>query len=87
VGFYSGSSKPPKEEKEGSWKEIFQIIWAVFSVLAMPLAVLVGAVLYLFFVFFLFTVSAYAGLAGLGLVVAGVVGYGIWEAKHPPELK
>ena len=86
VGFYYGSSKPPKEEKSGSWKEIFQIIWAVFSVLALPLAVLVGGVLYLFLIFWLFTISPYAGLGGIAVVIVAVLARGVWEAKHPPEL-
>lgn len=88
MGFYYGSSQPPPpDDKPAGFKETLQIIWAVFSLLALPLGVLLGGVLYLFFLFYLFSLHPLAGLGGILLIVAAVAARGIWEWKHPPELK
>ena len=71
MGFYYSSGQPPEEDKPGSWKEIIQIIWVVFTVLALPLGILLAGIAYLFFVFWMFTISPYAGFGSLLLVVLG----------------
>lgn len=85
MGFYHGSSEPPGDE-QGSWKETFLIILIVFRVLALPLGLLLGAILGLFLLFWLFTFHPLAGLGLIGLIVGALVARGIWEAKHPPEI-
>lgn len=87
MGFYYGSSQPPKDEKPGGWKETFLIIWVVFSVLALPLALILAGVVYLVVLFWLFIIHPLLGLAWLGVAAAAVVARGVWEAKHPPEIR
>jgi hypothetical protein len=87
VGFYYGSSKPPKdEEPPGGLKETLLIIWIVFQALALPLGILFGGIAYLVLLFVLFSINPFLGLGGILLVVAALVARGIWEAKHPPDL-
>ncbi len=87
MGFYYGSSQPPDDDpKPGSWGETFAIIIAVFKALAMPLGLLFGAVFGLLFIIWAFTISGWLGLGIVGTGVIALVGYGIWEAKHPPEI-
>lgn len=86
MGFYYNSGQPPEDDKSGGWKEIFQIIWVVFQVLALPLGILLGGVIYLVFVFWMFSLSGWAGLGSILIVVLAVAARGVWEAKHPPEL-
>ncbi len=87
MGFYYGSGEPPKDEKPGGFKETVLIIWAVFSVLALPLGIILGVITGLAVLFFLFTLHALAGLAAVLVIVAAVAARGVWEAKHPPELQ
>lgn len=87
MGFYHGSNQPPDEPEPGSWKEIFQIILIVFRVIALPLGLLLAAVLGLFALFYLFMLHVLAGLGLILALVAAVVARGIWEARHPPELR
>ncbi|MGE0600747.1 MAG: hypothetical protein AB7J35_04720 [Dehalococcoidia bacterium] len=87
MGFYYGSSQPPDDDpRPGSWAETFAIIVAVFKALALPLGLLFGAIFGLLFIVWAFTINGWFGLALIGLGAAALVGYGIWEAKHPPEL-
>lgn len=86
MGFYYGSSQPPDEDEPGSWKETFAIILVVFKVLALPLGIILGAVLGIFVTIWLFTVHVLLGLAVVLLLIGLVVARGIWEAKHPPDL-
>ncbi|HMS59187.1 MAG TPA: hypothetical protein PKA49_10075 [Tepidiformaceae bacterium] len=88
MGFYYGSGQPPQdEEKGGGLREVLAITLVVFRVLALPLGILLGGMFYLFLVFWLFTIHVLLGFAGIGLVVAVVLGRGIWELKHPPEIR
>jgi hypothetical protein len=86
MAFYYGSSEPPEDQPPGSWRETISIIFAVFRTLALPLGLLFAAIFGLMLLIWSFTVSPLIGLALLGLLVAALVGYGVWEAKHPPEL-
>jgi hypothetical protein len=87
MGFYHGShTPPPKDEKEGGIAEALAITWVVFRVLALPLGIIFGGIIYLFIVFWLFSIHPLLGLAGILVVVGALVARGVWEAKHPPEL-
>jgi hypothetical protein len=87
MGFYYGSgAPPPDDDKPGGLKEALVLTWIVFRVLALPLGIILGGVLYLFLLFFLFSIHPLLGLAGILVVVGAVVARGIWESKHPPEL-
>lgn len=86
MGFYYGSSQPPDEPEPGGWRETITIIFVVFRVLAVPLAILMGAIFGLFALFWLFTVHVILGFGVIGILVGALVVRGIWEAKHPPEL-
>jgi len=86
VGFYYGSSKPPKEDEPGGFKETLLIIWVVFQALALPLGILFGGIAYLVLLFVLFATNPFLGLGGILLLVGALVARGIWEAKHPPDI-
>jgi hypothetical protein len=87
MGFYYGSSQPPDDDpKPGSWGETIAIIIAVFRTLALPLGLLFGSIFGLLFLIWAFTISGWLGLALVGIGVGALVGYGIWESKHPPEI-
>lgn len=86
MGFYYGSNQPPDDDPPpGSWRETFQIIWAVFQTLALPLGLLFGVVFGVILVIWAFIVNPWIGLVLVLLVIGGLVARGIWEAKHPPE--
>jgi hypothetical protein len=87
MGFYYGSSQPPKDDPPpGSWREILAIIWVVFKTLALPLGLLFGAIFGLVAIIYAFTVSGWLGLAFILIVVGALVARGVWEARHPPEI-
>lgn len=86
MGFYYGSSTPPDEPPPGSWRETLLIIWVVFKALALPLGLLFGAIFGFVLLLWAFLTSVLLGLALLGLVVAAVAAWAVWEAKHPPDL-
>lgn len=87
MGFYYGSSKPPDDEPPGGFRETLAIILAVFRVLAVPLGILFGGLFGLAALFYLFAFNKWAGLAVLALIIIALVVRGIWEARHPPELR
>lgn len=58
----------------------------MFKALAVPLGILFGAVIGLVLVILAFTVSGWLGLGLIAAVVLALAGYGVWEAKHPPEV-
>ena len=85
--YYNPNSEPPDEEPPGTFKEAAVITWVVFRALALPLALLIGAVIGIFAIFWLFFIQP---LIVVGLIVIGVVALiarGIWEARHPPQLR
>jgi hypothetical protein len=88
MGFYYGSSQPPPEDdKQGSLKDALLITLVVFRTLALPVGILIGALLYLVLLFVLFSLHPLAGLGGILLIVAPIAGRALWEWKHPPTLK
>lgn len=87
MGFYYGHGKQPDDDQGGGFKEVMLIIWIVFRALALPLAVIFGGIGALLGLFFLFAWQPLAGLAVILLGVAAVAARGIWEFRHPPQLK
>lgn len=88
MGFYYGSNQPPPEDdKPAGLRDIIAISWAVFSVLALPLGLLLGIVVYLVVLFWMFSIHWTLGVTLLLLLVGSILARGIWEAKHPPELR
>jgi hypothetical protein len=85
MGFYYGPGQEP--EPEGGWRETLAIILVVFRILAKPLAFIVGAMLALVLVIWLFAVNPLFGLGAVAVIVGAIVARGIWEAKHPPEIR
>lgn len=86
MGFYYGPSDPGGGDEPGGWKETFAIILVVFRVLALPLGILLGALLALFATIWLFTIHMLLGAGVIALGLGALVARGIWEAKHPPEI-
>ena len=87
VGFYYGSGQPPDDDKQGGFRDVFVIVWVVLRMVAIPVGALLGIIVGLVFIVWLFTVSGFLGLGAILLIVAAVVARGIWEAKHPPDLR
>jgi hypothetical protein len=88
VGFYHGSGAPPPEDRgSGGFRETVAIILVVFKLLAVPVGILIGVLLGLVLLFYAFVFSPILGVALLAGGVAALVGRGIWEAKHPPDLR
>ena len=87
MGFYYGPSTPPDDEKPGGFREVLSITWAVFQALALPLGMLFGAIAALLLLFWFFTITPLLGLAGIAAIVLAFVARGVWEAKHPPEIR
>ena len=87
MGFYYGSNAPPPEDKSGGFRETITIIWVVFKVLALPLGILLGVVLGLVLLFYLFVLSPFLGFGAIAVILIALVARGVWEARHPPELR
>ena len=87
MGFYYNSGAPPEKEKSGGLKEVMLITWVVFKTLALPLGVLFGGVALLLTLFFLFTFSPLAGLGGILLIIGAILARGVWEWRHPPDIR
>ena len=87
VGFYYGSGQPPDDDKSGGFRDVFIIVWVVLRMVAVPIGALLAIIVGLVFIVWLFTVSGFLGLGAILLIVAAVVARGIWEAKHPPDLR
>lgn len=83
MGFYYGPSKPPEDEKEpGGCMEALILTRAAFGALAIPLAILFGAIAGLALVFYLFSVHVLLGLLGLAAIAVGVALYARWERSR-----
>jgi len=85
MGFYYGSGQPPQDEPPGGFKETVTIIFAVFRVLAIPVAVMFGGMLALVGLVYLFVFSTLAGLAVIAIFLLALGARAVWEAKHPPD--
>jgi len=86
MGFYYGSSEPPPDKGEGTFKEALFLTLIVFRALALPMAVLIGGIAYLTLVFYLFSLNPLFGGAAILLPIGAVVARGVWESRRPPKL-
>jgi len=80
MGFYYGPAEPPKPEKEpGGCLEALIITRAVFAVLAIPLAAILGVFAALAILIALFSIAWYWGVLWLAVLAAGIAAYARWE--------
>ncbi|KAA0236146.1 MAG: hypothetical protein HUU14_00610 [Dehalococcoidia bacterium] len=86
MSFYYGPPEPPDEEKPAGFRETMTIIWVAFSVLAVPLALILGVFFGIVLIIWLFLFSRLLGALTIVVILGAVAGYGVWEAKHPPKL-
>ena len=83
MGFYYGQNEPPKSEKEpGGCLEVLLITRAVFGVLAIPLALILGLFAVLGIMIAAFSIAWYLGLLWIAVIAAGTVFYARWERGH-----
>ncbi len=82
MGFYHGSSQTPPEKEPGGCMEVLIISRAVFGILALPLGIILGAILGLVLLFWLFSVHVLLGLLGIAFLAAGVAWYARWERRR-----
>jgi hypothetical protein len=83
MGFYYNSSEPPKQEKEpGGCLEALIITRAVFGVLALPLAMILGLFVVLAIMILAFSIAWYLGILWVLLIGAGTAVYARWERGH-----
>jgi hypothetical protein len=57
---------------------------AAFAALALPVGILLGAILGLVLLVYLFSVHWLLGVGFLGLIIAAIVGYARWERRKFP---
>jgi hypothetical protein len=84
MGFYYGSSTPPEDKEPGGCMEALILTRAAFAALAIPAAVLLGAILAIVLLFVAFSVHWIVGLLYLALIVAGIAFYARWERGKFP---
>ena len=83
MGFYYQQNEPPKPEKEpGGCLEVLLITRAVFGVLAIPLALILGLFAVLGIMIAAFSFAWYFGLLWIAVIAAGTVAYARWERGH-----
>lgn len=85
MGFYYGPSSSPEPEKEpGGCMEALILTRAAFSALAIPVAVLFGALVAIVLLFLSFSVHWLLGLLYIGLLGVGLWLYARWERRKFP---
>jgi hypothetical protein len=84
MGFYYGPSKPEPEKEPGGCMEALILTRAAFAALALPVGILLGAILGLVLLVYLFSVHWLLGLAFLGVLGAGIAWYSRWERRRFP---
>lgn len=87
MSFYYDPGNQPDDDDESSIKEAIAITLVVFKVLALPIAIMFGAVFGLILLFVLFSLHLLFGLGGLALIAAAIGARAIWEWKHPPTFE
>jgi len=84
MGFYYGPSTPPEDKEPGGCMEALILTRAAFAALAIPIAVLIGALLALVLLFVAFSVHWSLGVLYIALIVAGIAVYARWERRKFP---
>ena len=82
MGFYYGPSQPPEEKEPGGCMEALILTRAAFAALALPVAILFGAMGGLVLVLYLFTVHVLFGLLALVGLAIGIAFYARWERSR-----
>ncbi len=82
MGFYYGGSEPPKEEQPHGCLDVLLITRAVFGVLFVPLAALVGTLAAIGVIVYLFSRWWPLGVAGIVVAAAVTYLYARWERRH-----
>lgn len=97
MGFYYGPSTPPPkpgkkgkknknsdEFQPGGCMEALVITRAAFGALALPLAILFGAMIGLVVCLYLFAIHPLIGVAGIVVLFMGIAMFARWErGRHP----
>lgn len=87
MSFYYGSSDPPpRKERFAGLKEFWSICLAVFSVLAWPIGLIFGAILWLVVTVLLFGIHWSLGLLAIGLLAGGITAFAYWDRRRSPNL-
>ena len=84
MGFYYGPSTPEPEKEPGGCMEALILTRAAFAALALPVAILLGAILGVVLVIYLFSIHWVWGVLFLALLIAGIAWYARWEQKKFP---
>jgi len=89
MSFYYDPGNQPDDDNddEGSLREALAITFVVFKVLAIPVAIMFGAVASLILLFVLFSIHVLLGFGALALIAVAIGVRGIWEWKHPPTFE
>lgn len=83
MGFYYGSGTPPPEDDDKvGFREVVSLIFAMFKVLSVPFAIIMGGLLVVLALFWLFTVNLLLGYAAMGLGIGALILRAIWESKQ-----
>jgi hypothetical protein len=85
--YYDPGNQPDDDEDQGSLREALAITFVVFKVLAIPVAIMFGAVASLILLFVLFSTHVLLGVGALGLIAVAIGVRAIWEWKHPPTFE
>jgi uncharacterized membrane protein len=84
MGFYYGPSSSKPEKEPGGCMEALILTRAAFATLAIPVAILAGAILGIVLIFVTFSIHWLLGVAYLGLIAAGVALFARWERRKFP---
>jgi hypothetical protein len=82
MGFYYGKSEPPEEEQPHGCLDVLLLTRAVFGVLLVPLAALVGSLAAIGLILYLFSRWWVLGVAGLAAAAVVIYLYARWERNH-----
>lgn len=83
MGFYYGSGTPPPEDEDKvRFREVISLVFAMFKVLSVPFAIIMGGLLVVLTLFWLFTVDIVLGYAVMGIGIGGLIIRAIWDSKH-----
>jgi hypothetical protein len=80
--YYGGSEPPPEKEERSGCRDILLLTRTAFSILLIPLAILIGSIGAIALLIFLFSRSWLLGLIGLAVLGGVIYMYARWERAH-----
>ena len=86
VGFYYGSGQPPRRRLRWYSRNHRDPLGRA-TMVRRPARRVAGSHHRAAFIFWLFTINGFLGLAAILVIIAPVVARGVWEAKHPPDIR